>query len=109
MTNASDIDVIQEAFKIFSYSDVMGEHLGIFSDKLETLCLKMEYHQCKVHSSNNRLEKPQANKDVTSRWSFSQMDGLKELVPGIVKSINLKALFLCYGLLYGSDVIELFF
>jgi hypothetical protein len=35
------------------------------------------------------------------------MDGLKELVPTIVKSINLKALFLCYGLVYGSDVIEL--
>ncbi len=35
------------------------------------------------------------------------MDGLKELVPAIVKNINLKALFLCYRLIYGSDVNEL--
>ncbi len=35
------------------------------------------------------------------------MDGLKELVPAIIKNINLKALFLCYRLVYGSNVIEL--
>jgi hypothetical protein len=35
------------------------------------------------------------------------MDGLKELVLAIVKSINLKALFLCYRLIYGSDVTKL--
>jgi len=35
------------------------------------------------------------------------MDGLKELVPAIIKNINSKALFLCYRLVYGSNVIEL--
>lgn len=83
MAYASDIDVVQEAFKIFPSSDVVVERLGIFDvvecfgifyeverlgifgDKLEIVCLKMEYRECKVDSNNNRLKKPQANKDAT--------------------------------------------
>jgi hypothetical protein len=107
MADANDTNVVQKAFKILASNDVIVERIGIFYDKLEIMCLKMEYHQCKADSSNNRLEKPQVDKDVTCRWSFSRMDGLKELVPAIIKNINLKALFLCYILVYGSNVIEL--
>jgi hypothetical protein len=70
MAYANDIDVVQKASKVLASNDVMVERIGIFYDKLETMCLKMEYHQCKADSSNDRLEKPQVDKDVTCRWSF---------------------------------------
>jgi len=118
MANANATDVVQEASKILTSNNVMVEHLGIsnvveclgiFYDRLETMCLEMEYHQCKADFGDDQLEKPQVDKDVTCQWSFSQVDGLKELVPTIVKNINLKALFLCYRLVYGSNVNELLF
>jgi hypothetical protein len=116
MANVNATNVVQEASKILASNNVVVERLGIFNvmeclgifyDRLEMVCLKMEYHQCKVDFGDNQLEKPQVDKDVTCQRNFSQVDGLKELVPTIVKNINLKALFLCYRLVYGLDVNEL--
>jgi hypothetical protein len=93
MADASDTYVVQEASKILASSDVVVESLRISeSSQVEGVCLEMEYHPCKADSNDDRLEKPRVDVDVPCRWNLSQVDGLKELVPAIVKSTNLKAL-----------------
>jgi len=85
MANANDTDVVQDVSKILAFNNVVVERLGIsnvveclgiFYDRLETVCLKMEYHQCKAIFGDNQFEKPQVDKDVnmpmeffTSGWS----------------------------------------
>ncbi len=118
MAYASDTDVVQEASKILASSDVVVESFEIFQGELEELCLEMRYHRCKADSNHDRLEEPEVEGDIPRRWSLSRLghlrpgwdglsrvDGLKELVPAIVKSTNLKALSWGYGLNY-PDVIE---
>jgi hypothetical protein len=105
MAYASDTDVVQEVSKILASSNVEVESFRIFRNELKELCLGMTYHRYKADSNDDRLEEPQVERDVRREWNLSGVDGLKELVPAIVKSTNLKALSWGYGLNY-PDVIE---
>ncbi|CAM6023287.1 unnamed protein product [Sphagnum balticum] len=96
MADASDTDAVQEASKILGSSNVVVESLS-FEDRFSNLRLEMKYHQCKANSNDNRLER---------RWSLSRVDGLKELVPAIVKSTNLKALSWSFRTCEDPDVVE---
>jgi hypothetical protein len=105
MADASDTDVVQEVSKMLASSDVVVERFTMSKHVSKDLCLKMTYHRCKADSNDDQLEEPEVEGDVPHRWSLSRVDGLKELVPAIVKSTNLKALDWSYGLHY-PDVIE---
>jgi hypothetical protein len=106
MADASDTDVVQEVSKILASSDVVVEslifELNFWSGALR---LEMTYHRCKADSNDDQLEEPEVEGDVEREWSLSRVDGLKELLPAIVKSTNLKAISWGYGLRY-PDVIE---
>jgi hypothetical protein len=105
MAYASDTDIVQEVSKILASSDVVVESFQIFQSELKELCLEMRYHRCKADSNDDRLEEPEVEGDVPHQWSLSRVDGLKELVPAIVKSTNLKALSLHSRLDY-PDIVD---
>jgi hypothetical protein len=102
MAYASDTDIVQEVSKILASSDVVLES---FQLELKEQCLEMRYHRCKADSNDDRLEEPEVEGDVPHRWSLSRVDGLKELVPAIVKSTNLKALSLYFHIDY-PDIVD---
>jgi hypothetical protein len=52
----------------------------------------MRYHQCKVDSSEGRLEEPEVDGDVKRNWSLSGGDDLKELVSIVLEIANVKAI-----------------
>ncbi|CAK9272315.1 unnamed protein product [Sphagnum jensenii] len=105
MAYASDTDVVQEVSKILASSDVVVESFKNFQREWKELCVEMRYHRCKADSNDDRLEEPEVEGDVPHRWSLSRVDGLKELVPAIVKSTNLKALSFAWGLDY-PDIVD---
>ncbi len=75
----------------------------------EDIILQMKYHQCKADSSEGRLEEPLVDGDVERRWSLSGGDDLKELVPTVLGSTNVKAIHVfsdCRS--YIHDVVEQF-
>ncbi|CAM6072974.1 unnamed protein product [Sphagnum tenellum] len=90
-------DTVQKVSKLLASSDVVVESFQTFS-VWEELRVEMRYHRCKADSNDDRLEEPEVEGDVSHQWSLSRVDGLKELVPAIVRSTNLKALSLYYGL-----------
>jgi hypothetical protein len=104
MAYASDTDVVQEVSKILASSDVVVELIQIFTHEWGP-CVEMRYHRCKADSNDDRLEEPEVEGDVPHRWSLSRVDGLKELVPAIVKSTNLKALSLYFHIDY-PDIVD---
>jgi len=98
MAYASDTDIVQEVSKILASSDVVVESFQIIQREWTELCLKMRYHRCIAESNDDRLEEPEVEGDVR------QVDRLKELVPAIIKSTNLKA-FTLSGLDY-PDIVD---
>jgi hypothetical protein len=94
MAHASDTDVVQEVSKILASSDVVVENFHISQPEWKGLLLVMRYYRCKADSNDDRLEEPEVEGDVPHRWDLSREDRLKELVPAIVKSTNLKDLSL---------------
>jgi hypothetical protein len=52
----------------------------------------MRYHQCKVDSSEGRLEEPEVHGKVKCYWSLSGGHDLKELVSIVLESTNVKAI-----------------
>jgi hypothetical protein len=88
---------VQEVSRILTASDVVVDKLtirisdhGILTERGSSLVLK--YHQCKVDSSEGRLEEPEVDGDVQRYWSLSGGDDLKELVSIVLESTNVKAI-----------------
>ncbi|CAN5976610.1 unnamed protein product [Sphagnum jensenii] len=106
MADASDTDAVQEASKILASSNVVVKSLSCEDWIRDQLRLEMTYHQCKANSNNNRLEEADVEGDIQRRWSLSRVDCLKELVPAIVKSTNLKALGWSFRTCEDPDVVE---
>jgi hypothetical protein len=101
MADAIITDVVQEVSRILTASDVVVDELTInFEEDFRArlfgtryyVSLVMIYHQCKVDSSEGRLEEPQVDADVIREWSLSGGDDLKELVSIVLKSTNVKAI-----------------
>jgi hypothetical protein len=94
MADASDTDVVQEVSKILASSDVVVERCEIgtrirgFKVASLEMFITRNYDRCKADSNDYRLEEPEVEADC--RWNLSRVDDLKELVPAIVKSANLK-------------------
>jgi len=82
MADAIITDVVQEVSRILTASDVVVDEIAInigqFSFR-DDIILVMRYHQCKVDSSEGRLEEPEVDGDVKRNWSLSGGDDLKEV------------------------------
>jgi hypothetical protein len=120
-------DVVQEVSRILTASDVVVDELRIIGELVhlriigelddgpmhggsrDYLRLEMRYHECKVDSSEGRLEEPEVDGDVKREWSLSGGDDLKELVSIVLQSTNVKAIdVLIQGPPDYHDVIEQF-
>jgi hypothetical protein len=113
MADAIVTDVVQEVSRILTASDIVVEELVISIPKYgptrTDITLRMKYHQCKVDSSEGRLEEPQVDGDVERNWGLSGGDDLKELVSIVLESTNVKAIDVWSGSRPdGHDAIEQF-
>jgi len=101
MADAIITDVVQEVSRILTASDIVVDEATIFIQRpapfrggftRDYISLDMRYHECKVDSSEGRLEEPQVDGDVKRDWSLSGGDDLKELVSIVLESTNVKAI-----------------
>jgi hypothetical protein len=100
MADAIITDVVQEVSRILTAGDVVVDELRIIGEELIGVLggiysrLVMRYHQCKVDSSEGRLEEPEVDGDVRREWRLpaGEDDYLKELVSTVLESTNVKAI-----------------
>jgi hypothetical protein len=100
MADAIITDVVQEVSRILTAGDVVVDELRIIGEELIGVLggiysrLVMRYHQCKVDSSEGRLEEPEVDGDVRREWRLpaGEDDYLKELVSIVLESTNVKAI-----------------
>jgi hypothetical protein len=101
MADAIITDVVQEVSRILTASDIVVDELAIYIQEhgpfreggtRDYISLVMRYHECKVDSSEGRLEEPQVDEDVKRKWSLLGGDDLKELVSIVLESTNVKAI-----------------
>jgi hypothetical protein len=94
MADAIVTDVFQAVSRILTASNVVVHQLEIVIEgggpTGEKITFRMLYNQCKADSNEGRLKEPQVDGRVDRTWSLSRGDDLKELLPKVIESTNVR-------------------